>query len=133
MKLEKERHGILAARYDQRQSSLYGAGHEQELRRNTMKKNTARTRKSGNKAVASAKTAQLLQTRVVATNKAREMRPSSFFGKMAAKAAKPVEMARLIALMKSSATIRSKKDNSAVAHTKVRDAFTRLGLLKKVA
>lgn len=98
-----------------------------------MKKQSARTRKSGKNTVASAKTVQLLQTKVIATNKAKGMRPTGFFGVMAAKATKPITVGSLVIAMKKNATVRSKKDSQTVAHTKVRDAFTRLGLLKKAA
>jgi len=97
------------------------------------KSNSTRTRKSGRNVVTSAKTTELLQTKVIATNKAKGMRPTGFFGIMAVKATRPITVQNLVSAMKNSATVRSKKDNSTVAHVKVRDAFTRLGLLKKAA
>jgi hypothetical protein len=94
------------------------------------KKTSAKTT-TGRKPVANAKTASLLATTVVATNKAQDVRPDSFFGVMAAAASKPIELSKLITTTTAKAKLRSKKDKAEVVHTRVRDAFTRLGLLKK--
>lgn len=68
---------------------------------------------------------------VVATNKVT--RPGDFFHLVQEKAAKPIMLRDLIRLlMKIYRPPTSKKDPDMVIRVRIRDAFTRLGYLKRV-
>lgn len=88
---------------------------------------------TGSTVATSAKTTKLYSTMVVATKKAQAFRQGSFFADMALVAHKPIALGKLVTVVASGVKLRSKVPAKQVAHVRVRDAFTRLGLLKKVA
>lgn len=72
------------------------------------------------------------ETKVVATKAAAAAKAGSFYALLAVLAAKPITMAALVAklVVKLKGSLRSEQDVAVIAKVRVRDSYTRLGMLQ---